>query len=571
MPIWLPVVFKSDPKGLTDAQNSLDGFGKTLGGIGVAAGVAFAAASAAAVAFGASSLKAAAEAESIGRVMENAAKNAGTFGDAEGIKNATKALDEHSTKIAELTGIDDELFNKMKSGWLATPSLAALGTDGINNLAQVTADVAAGSGKDIETIGLAFQKMAGDSETALSKLNRAGIVLTDGQKATYQSLVDTGKEAEAQAYLIDTLGEKYKGAAQAAANPFERLKVIFENLQETVGAALMPAIEKLVPVVQNFIAKLTGNPQFEAFLVTLTTAFITLLDAVIPLLEPITNIVLALMPALMNIITALVPVILLLVQAFLPLIEGVLPILTELINMLLPIFTQLITDLIVPLIPIILMLVQAFMPLIEAVLPIIMELLQALMPILLVVAKIFSAVLTVAIGLFAGALQRLAPAVKVVADGIAGVFSWLASNISGILNWIIGAFEGFINFLADGVNKFVDPLNALLDGVRAVTGGAVDLRVNAAEHISLPRLANGGIVMPSPGGTIAQIGEAGKAEAVIPLDRLSSMMGSGGGGTSTVNITVNAGMGTDGAALGEQIVSAIRKYERTSGRVFVAA
>jgi hypothetical protein len=34
----------------------------------------------------------------------------------------------------------------------------------------------------------------------------------------------------------------------------------------------------------------------------------------------------------------------------------------------------------------------------------------------------------------------------------------------------------------------------------------------------IPGLANGGIVLPTPGGTIARIGEAGVPEAVIPLD-----------------------------------------------------
>jgi hypothetical protein len=42
-------------------------------------------------------------------------------------------------------------------------------------------------------------------------------------------------------------------------------------------------------------------------------------------------------------------------------------------------------------------------------------------------------------------------------------------------------------------------------------------------------------------------------------------------GGSSVNITVNAGMGANGAQIGEQIVSAIRRYERTSGKVFASA
>lgn len=73
------------------------------------------------------------------------------------------------------------------------------------------------------------------------------------------------------------------------------------------------------------------------------------------------------------------------------------------------------------------------------------------------------------------------------------------------------------------------------------------------------RLAKGGIVT---GPTNALIGEAGP-EAVIPLTGANSV-----GMGSTFNITVNAGIGTDGAVVGRQIVDAIRKYERSSGQVF---
>jgi hypothetical protein len=73
------------------------------------------------------------------------------------------------------------------------------------------------------------------------------------------------------------------------------------------------------------------------------------------------------------------------------------------------------------------------------------------------------------------------------------------------------------------------------------------------------RMAKGGIVT---GPTNALIGEAGP-EAVIPLT------GKNGGMGSTYNISVNAGIGTNGAQVGRDIVEAIRKYERSSGQVFV--
>lgn len=87
--------------------------------------------------------------------------------------------------------------------------------------------------------------------------------------------------------------------------------------------------------------------------------------------------------------------------------------------------------------------------------------------------------------------------------------------------------------------------------------------------------ANGGIVMPQPGGILGRLAEVGQPEVVMPLTQLDSMLSQGAQGTgdrkTVYNITVNAGMGANGPQLGEQIVTAIKRYERSSGPVFVSA
>jgi hypothetical protein len=75
--------------------------------------------------------------------------------------------------------------------------------------------------------------------------------------------------------------------------------------------------------------------------------------------------------------------------------------------------------------------------------------------------------------------------------------------------------------------------------------------------LGVPQLANGGIV---DSATLAIIGEAGP-EAVVPLDRM---------GGDTYNITVNSGVG-DPVRIGEDVVNAIKRYERVSGPVFASA
>lgn len=102
---------------------------------------------------------------------------------------------------------------------------------------------------------------------------------------------------------------------------------------------------------------------------------------------------------------------------------------------------------------------------------------------------------------------------------------------------------------------------ALATAAVAATGAAMASNGSAFASLTdfrgnMPALANGGIVRRP---TVALIGERGP-EAVVPLN------GSGVVGT-TINLTVNAGMGTDGAAVGNQIVDALRKYQRLNGAI----
>ena len=106
-----------------------------------------------------------------------------------------------------------------------------------------------------------------------------------------------------------------------------------------------------------------------------------------------------------------------------------------------------------------------------------------------------------------------------VATGIlAGVLGALAARqaalaISSIVTAIGNIFSGNAKFGAIGV------ITALA-GVAAMTAA-----ISKAKSV---QLAEGGIVEPSPGGTLATIGEGGESEMVVPLSKAQSM-GFGGG------------------------------------------
>jgi hypothetical protein len=137
------------------------------------------------------------------------------------------------------------------------------------------------------------------------------------------------------------------------------------------------------------------------------------------------------------------------------------------------------------------------------------------------------------------------------------VFEGLGAIAKGALNGILGFIEGYINFIIAGVNGLLTLINRVLGAGKAI---GINVQIPTIPTINIPRLAEGGIVMPRPGGVLANIAEAGEAEAVIPL----SKMGKFGQGQTTYNITVSGGLAT-GSEIGRSVVNAIRDFERQSG------
>ena len=163
------------------------------------------------------------------------------------------------------------------------------------------------------------------------------------------------------------------------------------------------------------------------------------------------------------------------------------------------------------------------------------------------------------------------------------VFDAVATFMAGIINGLSTRFENFINTIISGLNGIISLANSALSLISTVTGGAVNIQVPKVPTVSIPKvpvktpakiptkvpkLALGGIVMPQPGGVLANIAEAGQPEAVIPLNKMSQYTNNKP--QNVYNINVNGGVGS-GSTIGRSIVEAIKAYERTSGPVFVGA
>lgn len=126
-------------------------------------------------------------------------------------------------------------------------------------------------------------------------------------------------------------------------------------------------------------------------------------------------------------------------------------------------------------------------------------------------------------------------------DFITGAIGKAKDLFGGLGDTIKGAFKTAFNFVARAWNNSIGKI-----GFKAPKWlGGWEFSVP-----NIPELANGGVVSPTRGGTLALIGEAGRPERVEPLDAdglskrdkaLISMM-TGGAGGATINVYPSPGM-----------------------------
>jgi hypothetical protein len=149
-----------------------------------------------------------------------------------------KAEEDMITKMSLASGVADSELR---------PALAALtrGTHDIeeaNKALALAQDISAGSGKDLATVSDALAKAYGGNMKALGALS-----------PEIKSMVKDGASLDD---IMNVLGGSFGGASAAAAATAEggmkRLGIALAETKESIGAALIPAVEALLPFLIAF-------------------------------------------------------------------------------------------------------------------------------------------------------------------------------------------------------------------------------------------------------------------------------------------------------------------------------
>jgi phage-related protein len=223
-------------KSLKTASGDVDSFGDKVGKAGIAIGKAFAAAAAAAgaaaIAIGIEGVKAAIADEKAQTQLALALENATGATQAQ-----IKATEDSILQMSLATGVaDDELRPALGRLVRSTGDITKA-----QDLLAIALDVSAATGKPVEAIATSLSK-AYDGNTAA--LGRLGVGLSTAELKTMSF-------EEVQGRLTDLFGGAAAANADTYAGKIARVQVAFDEAKETVGAALLPILDKLLEFINK--------------------------------------------------------------------------------------------------------------------------------------------------------------------------------------------------------------------------------------------------------------------------------------------------------------------------------
>jgi len=280
------------------ASATLANFGRKAGGIGNTvkrslklAAVGIAAAGAAAIAFGVSSVKSYQESENALAQLNAVLKS--TRGIA---KVSAKSAISLANSLQKVTRYSDEQVLSAENMLL---TFTKIGKDVFPDTTKAVLDMSTAMGTDLKSTAIQVGKAMQDPVRGVTALQRVGVRLSDSQKELVKNLVATGKTAEAQKLILKELQTEFGGSAEAAGKTFagqlDILKNQFDEVKESIGKTIVDAIIPLMSKLAEFVA----SDQFQAWLarvnqwisVNLPLAINYVVNTLIPNLINIFNVV----------------------------------------------------------------------------------------------------------------------------------------------------------------------------------------------------------------------------------------------------------------------------------------
>jgi hypothetical protein len=217
------LAIKVDSTQVKDASNNLDKLGKSaketdnsvsnsgaswqkFAGILTPLNITIATVAASIIGLGKTSIMAAEDARISVAKMELIYRNSG-----KNIKVTLSQIEEQVQSLAKTTIFDDDSLRDAAREFVKFGNISG---DTLRSLIKTTTDYARVTDQDVVSAAHSMARALADTDSAARLLKEAGIALTRTEQDYIKALVESNREAEAQALIADKLQSAYSGAAE---------------------------------------------------------------------------------------------------------------------------------------------------------------------------------------------------------------------------------------------------------------------------------------------------------------------------------------------------------------------
>jgi len=182
--------------------------------------------------------------------IEQIATSMGLFGNETEV--VTNRLVDLANEQARLTGVNQNTIKESQALLLTFKDIASSADEvggAFDRATQLTLDMASAGFGSVTDNAKQLGKALNDPIAGLTALRRSGIQFTEAQQDQIRTLVESGQTLEAQNLILKEIENQVGGTAEATANSTDKMKVAFSQASESIGMALLPAVEALLPLV----------------------------------------------------------------------------------------------------------------------------------------------------------------------------------------------------------------------------------------------------------------------------------------------------------------------------------
>lgn len=169
-----------------------------------------------------------------------------------------------------LQGVTKFSDETVQSGENMLLTFTSIGKDIFPQATETMLDMSQALGQDVKSSAIQLGKALNDPINGVTALRRVGVRFTDSQQDMINKLVESGRTLDAQKIILKELQVEFGGSAKAAGETFagklDILKNKFNDVQESIGGAIVQGLTPLATKIADFV----NSDKFQAWLQKVT-------------------------------------------------------------------------------------------------------------------------------------------------------------------------------------------------------------------------------------------------------------------------------------------------------------